>query len=519
MCSDHNKLIQAIGVGIVTYWLSSIAAMASGPTLSFSDQTAAAGLNASTHIGQINGILGGGVVADFNRDGWQDIFYPTGTNGPDKLYINNQDGTFTDQAAAWGIANVHLSSAAAVGDYNGDGWPDIFVTSFGPDPASPQMGQHLLYRNTGSGFVDEAVSAGVQQCSTIEPDGWGGAWGDIDLDGDLDLAICGFFDQQTGNCLMRNNGDGTFTDITAASDLRPSIAGLAGYTPHFVDMDDDRYPEIIWIGDFSTSLYYINNGDNTFTNATDSSNTSMDFSEMGMTVGDWNGDGLFDFYVSTIGTNNLYMNQGGHTYINDSDNAGVTNGGFGWATITFDIDHDSRFDLVNVAEIGRNSAFLNRTVNGVTSFEEVGEAIGLGFNSDGRGLARFDYDNDGDQDVIFFPGGQPIVLMRNDISGPNANWLRIFLDRDGTNNIPTLGIGAKVSIQLGERTIINRINGGSNYLSQSESSAHFGLAGNTVVDLVKVEWTNGMVTELHNVAANQTMTIQPPQAFYSNGFE
>ncbi|MGB0132322.1 CRTAC1 family protein, partial [Dokdonella sp.] len=389
---------------------------------------------------------------------------------------------------------------------------------FGPT-TTPQMGHHHLYRNTGAGFVDEGVAAGVNRCSTVEADGWGGSWGDYDLDGDLDLAISGFRDRATGNCLMRNNGNGTFTDVTASSGLRPSIQGLAGYTPHFVDMNDDRYPELIWIGDFSTSLYYINNGNGSFSNGTTASNTSLDFSEMGMAVGDWNEDGLFDFYVSTIGTNNFYVNQGNHVFQNQSDQVGVTNGGFGWATVSFDIDHDSHFDLVNVAEIGRNTVFMNRLDEGVLTFEEVATSIGLGFNGDGRGLIRVDYDNDGDQDLLFLPGGSPIVLMRNDLSGPNTNWLRIFLENDGVGSATPHGFGAKVSIQLGGRTLISRIEGGSNYLSQNEASAHFGLGGAATVDLVRVDWTNGLVTEVSNVSANQTLVLHPPDLIFKAAFE
>lgn len=498
--------------------LTSSSMFAGGHTLQFTDQTAAAGINARSNISTVDVILGGGVVGDFNLDGWQDVYYPTGTNGPDKLYINNGDGTFTDQAAAWGLTEVHFSSAAAVGDYNGDGLPDIFVTCYGPGP-TPAMGEHHLYRNTGSSFVDEGASAGVNQCSTVEPAGFGGSWGDIDLDGDIDLMISGFSDPATGNCLMRNNGDGTFTDITESAGLLPSIEGLAGYTPHFVDMDDDRYPEIIWIGDFSTSLYYINNGDGTFTDYTAASNTSQDNSEMGMTVGDWNLDGLFDFYVSTIGTNNMYINLGNHQYDNQGDTAGVSMGGFGWGTISFDMDHDGRFDLVNVAQSGPNTVFRNSYIGGGASFIEIASEIGMGFQADGRGVVNLDYDNDGDQDVMIFRGGQPIILMRNDLSGDGINWLRVFLDRGTTRNIPSFGIGSKVSIEVDGKTLIDRIDGGSNYLSQSEMSAHFGLGDNTMVGTVRVEWSNGMVTELHNVAANQTITVLPPDLSYKSGFE
>lgn len=506
------------GLAGIFWLLSSTCNFAHGAQLLFTDQTASAGIDASTHIGTINPILGGGVVADFNQDGWQDIYYPTGGNGPDKLYLNNANGTFTDHAAAWGLTESHYSSAATVGDYNGDDLPDLFVTCFGPNQ-TPQIASHHLYRNTGDGFVEESVAAGINQCSTLKADGWGGAWGDMDLDGDLDLLISGFIDRQTGNCLMRNNGDNTFTNITASSGLAPAIQGLAGYTPHFADMDNDRYPEIIWIGDFSTSLYFVNNGDGTFTDATDSSNTSMDNSEMGMAVGDWNEDGLFDFFVSTIGTNNLYINQDNHQYINQADSSGVTVGGFGWAAVSFDMDHDSRFDLMNVAQVGGNSVYLNHSIPGQVIFQESAASIGLGFNSDGRGLANFDYDNDGDQDLIFFPGGQPIILMRNDLSGTDTHWLRVFLDRDGVTNIPAQGIGSKISVVINDRTIYDRIDGGSNYLSQSEASAHFGLNDVEIIDMVRVEWSNGMITELHNITANQTLTMKPPDNVYQNGFE
>ncbi len=511
MNSDH---LGAFGLVLV---LTCTALAAHGSTHLFTDQTTVAGINASTGISSVSPILGGGVVVDFNLDGWQDIYYPSGGNGADKLYLNNADGTFSDVAAAWNINLTHRSSAAAVGDYNNDGLPDIFVTCFGSG-ADPQMGAHHLFRNTGTGFVDESVAAGVNSCSTIEPDGFGGAWGDIDLDGDLDLAISGFFDEETGNCLMRNNGDGTFTDITTVSGLRPSINGLAGYTPYFIDMDHDRYPELIWIGDFSTSLYYRNDGDGTFTDQTSSSQTSMDFSEMGMTVADWNEDGWFDFYVSTIGTNNLYINQGNHVFVEQAEAAGVMVGGFGWATLSADIDNDSRPDIVTVAEVGRSYTFLNLTQGGVLNFEEVAESIGLDAARDGRGVARFDYDNDGDQDLIFFPSGRPVILMRNDLSGSDTNWLRLFLDKDGVKNLPTAGVGSSVRVYTGNRVLLNRIQANSNYLSQSEASAHFGLGSVGRVDRVVVEWSNGMLTELNNVDANQTLSLKP-QYYLRDGFE
>ena len=214
----------------------------------FSDQTVASGLIASYSPGNVHGFHGGGAVGDFNRDTFPDVFYPAGGNSPDKLFINNGDGTFTDQAVAWGIDESHRSTAAAVGDYNRDGLLDIYVTSLGPDTGN-QTGYHKLYRNNGDDtFTDVAVAAGVNQSSATSADGWGAAWGDYDLDGDLDLAVAGW-STNDGNRLFRNNNDGTFTDVTDSVGLA-SLAGTNGFAPRFVDMDGDRYPEIIWIGRF-----------------------------------------------------------------------------------------------------------------------------------------------------------------------------------------------------------------------------------------------------------------------------
>ncbi len=484
----------------------------------FSDQTGASQVIAAYSGGNVHSFLGGGVVGDFNNDGWQDIFFPGGGGSGDKLFINNGNGTFTESAAAWGIALIHRSTAAAVGEYNRDGWLDLYVTSLGPD-SGDQIGFHKLYRNNGdSTFTDVAAVAGVNQSSAIGVDGWGAAWGDYDLDGHLDLAVAGW-STNDGNRLFHNNGDGTFTDVTASAGLG-SLAGTNGFAPRFVDMDGDRYPEIIWIGDFATGHYYANDGDGTFTDVTGASNTNQDGTEMGMTVADWDEDGDFDFYVTTISTNNLYINQGGNTYVNEAASAGVVNTGWGWATAAIDFNHDSLIDLVATAQNGRNYAFVNTTPEGgALSFSEVAQSNGLGISINGRGLANFDYDNDGDQDVIVFPYTGSVKLMRNDLSGPDTHWLRIFLDNSGATGIAPNGIGSVIELKLGTRTLIGRIDGGSNYLSQSEMSAHFGLGAATVVDEVRVHWTNGTTTVMSDVAADQTLNIPFTSIIFADGFE
>ncbi|MFK7960908.1 MAG: CRTAC1 family protein [Phycisphaerales bacterium] len=475
----------------------------------FIDQTIAASVDSTHDPRYSHSFAAGGTVADFNGDGWQDIYHAVGGGGPDQLFINNGDGTFTESAASWGIALSHRSTAGVAGDYDGDGDIDLYVTSHGPAGAS-QVGFHKLYRNNGDEtFTDVAAAAGVDRTSTGTADGWGGAWGDYDLDGDLDLAVAGWASSD-GNRLFRNNGDGTFDDVTT---LLGSMAGVSGFAPRFADMDGDRYPELIWIADFATGRYFINNGDGTFTDFTGPAGVNLDGTEMGASVADIDEDGDFDFYVSTINSNNLYLNQGGHTYVNVAASAGVQSGGWGWATVAIDMDHDTRIDLVQAEHGGGHRAWRNESDVGGLDFDEMADAIGITGSEAGRGLSNFDYDNDGDQDLVFFSFNDRIRLYRNDVAGaPDARWLRVFLDPAGRAGIAPNGIGSTVAVTIGDRTLIGRIDGGTNYLSQSEMSAHFGLGDAAVAAEVRVDWTDGSVSTLTDVATDQTLVLTPPAA-------
>ena len=214
----------------------------------------------------------GGAVGDFDRDGWQDLFVPSGGTTPDRLYMNNGDGTFTDRAAEAGIAARHHGYGVAVGDVDSDGWLDIFVISYGTvDQRFTMPGNHRLYRNNGDGtFTDIAARAGVATTSLKQPTGTGASFGDYDLDGDLDLAVASWFYGEGGNALFRNNGDGTFENVTSLLPFDGKRAPM-GYTPLFADMDGDRYPELLWAADYFTSRYLRNDGGGGFTDITEQS--------------------------------------------------------------------------------------------------------------------------------------------------------------------------------------------------------------------------------------------------------
>ncbi len=474
-----------------------------GGVMSFSNQSAAAGVSVSHSPTYGDSFLAGGAVGDFNDDGFQDIFFPRGGGGPDRLYINDGDGTFTDEASAWGIAATHQGTAAAVADFNGDGWVDLYVSSFNGN---------RLYRNDGgTGFTNIAAAAGVGLSSAP----YGAAWGDYDLDGDLDLAVCSWSTSST-NRLYRNNGDETFTDVTGPAGLLSALSGIVGFTTKFVDMNGDLYPELLWVGDFGTSRYLINNGDGTFTNGTAAAGVAFDSTEMGHTVADFDRDGDFDWYVTTINSNNLYENVGVHDYDNIAGPAGVEFTGWGWGTVSGDFDHDLRVDLAATSQGGQ---YIMRNI---TSFPGGSLQFNYpvsGFSSgvSGRGLANFDYDNDGDQDLIVFPRSGALQLFRNDLSGPDTHWIRIWLEPGTSSDIPPHGVGSVITVTVGGVSLMGRVDAGNNYLSQSELSAHFGLGAATVIDELTVQWTNGATTTLTSVAVDQQLTITYAIAEFKRG--
>ena len=496
-----RHIVRLLSGLILASWASASSAQS---VLTFSDQSENAGVSATQ-------ISGGGVVGDFNNDGFQDIFIPPGRISPDMLFINNTDGTFTDRAAEWGVAVTHRGRGAAVADFNGDGWLDIFVISLGPED-SEAPGHHRLYKNTGKGsFVNVAESAGVNWTTKELATGYSAAWGDYDLDGDLDLAVTVWRRHENANLLFRNNGDETFTDVTEEAGLLDGLADVAGFTVRFVDMDGDRYPELIWIGDFNTSRYFVNNRDGTFSDFTEEAGTNRTSTDMGMTVADFDADGLPDFYVTTIRRNQLFINQGGNRFVNFAPDAGVEVAGWGWATVGIDLNHDTLVDIVSATQSGRQYAFINVTAkNGPLRFRDETNNIGLVTSIHAHGLAGFDYDNDGDQDLIFFPRrGDLVKLFRNDLVGPAAHWLRVFLDTAGAPGIAPNGIGTVLVATVGPKRLLGRIDGGCNYLSQSELSAHFGLGEAKFVDELRIEWNDGRTTVLTDVPANQTITFKP----------
>lgn len=503
--------------------------------LTFSNQTVAANVSllhsTPKEMGASSGMTGGAAVGDFNNDGWIDLFVIGGGLRSDALFINAQDGTFVDMAESAGLADLHIGSGATTGDYNNDGWLDIYVTSFGQVGARAP-GQHRLYRNNGDlTFTNVAVAAGVNQTSPMLADGFGATFSDIDLDGDLDLFVTGWRltemrDPGLGNRLFRNEGDGTFTDITVAAGIIDT--GIRGFSPCFADMDGDRYPELLLVADFGTTEYYINNGDGTFTEYTNEAGTGLEWSGMGTTVGDFNNDGLIDWYTTAIydqfvgrgDGNKLYINQsegvGHHSFDEIASEAGVANGAWGWGAVAADLDHDGWLDIVetNGWELPEYTGkparvWLNQHDD---TFTEVAAATGFNHTLNGRGLLAADFDNDGDQDFVVTSINDEMQLYMNDLQGSGINWLRVKLNTSLNQFLAPDGYGSRVYVTAGGKTYLRYLNGCSNYLTQGEMLAHFGLSTAATIDELRVEWADGSVTVLSGVAVNQTITIMAAAA-------
>ena len=502
---------------------------------------------------------GSGVaLLDYDNDGWLDIYLLNGSTFPAfkgkepapraMLLHNNHDGTFTDVTDKAGVSNERWGFGVAVGDYDNDGWPDIYVSNFG---------KNRLYHNNHDGtFTDVGEKAGV----TLG--GWsaGATWGDYDHDGLLDLFVPGYvkFDPDNppiagkgglppGYCqfrgipvmcgprglpgesdhLFHNNGDGTFTDVSVKAGVSDP-RGYYGLASVFVDVDDDGWVDLVVANDSVPRYLYRNKHDGTFEDISYLSGFALndegrEQASMGIAVGDYNRDGKVDFYVTNFSDdyNTLFRNEGEASFSDVTFSAGVGNVTIpflGWGTGFLDYDNDGLLDIfvanghvypgVDKQDWGTTWAqrpLLFRNLNG-SRFEEVPAATGSGLADVicARGAAFGDLFNDGHMDVVLNVMDSAPVLLRNVVKNSN-HWLTLKLV--GGAKSPRDAIGTKVFVTAGGARQRGDVFSGASYGSSSDQRLHFGLGAATRVDKIEIDWPSGAKEEIRVPSVDQIFTV------------
>jgi hypothetical protein len=512
------------------------------------DVTASAGLAFSHNSGAYGGkllpeTLGSGCAfLDFDADGWQDILLVNGRDWPGhqrtrstlRLYRNNRNGTFTDVTRSAGLDVELYGMGVAVGDWNNDGFPDLYVTS---------VGQNRLFRNTGKGtFIDVTKASGLDGRAAFSTSA---IWCDIDRDGLLDLFVCNYVrwsvendvfcsldGKQKSYCtpeayrgetcwLFRNNGDGTFKDVTATSGVFDTSSKSLGVA--MLDIDQDGWPDLFVANDTQPNKLYRNQRNGTFKEVGVESGLALSRdgrarAGMGVDASDLDGSGRPTVAVTNFDNEMIgfYRPLGRGLYEDAASSVGVgaasrTTLGFG--CVFADVDLDGSLDLVvvnghidetvrnihgNVGYAQRPQLFLNQ---GNGTFRDAALEAGPEFAQPrvGRGLAVGDFDRDGDLDLLLTTNNGPARLFRNDqLAGHRSLRFRLIGTKSNRD-----AIGATVRIFYGGASQSRMVKSGSSYLSQSELPVTFGVGPRDRVDRVVIEWPSGRTEEFKGVAAGR----------------
>jgi hypothetical protein len=493
---------------------------------------------------------------DYDNDGWLDIYltngdrldthWPPGKAPISHLYKNNRDGTFTDVTEKSGLGRTGWQTGVCVGDYDNDGWDDLFCCFWG---------QNTLFHNNGDGtFTDVTQKAGLRQAQVR----WGAGctFLDYDRDSHLDLFVCNYLklDPATipppdspNNCqwkgvpvmcgprglaadtniLYHNNGDGTFTDVSEKSGIlkpgpRYSITAVS------YDFDNDGWPDIYVAVDSEPSILFKNNHDGTFTDIAVMagcaySDNGHEQAGMGVAVADYDCDGWFDIFKTNFAddTCNLYHNNGDGTFsdVTFASGTGVNNGYVAWGCGFVDYDNDGWPDIIqinghvypeidhyNFGQTFKNPRLVYRNL-GNGRFKDVSSEMGPGISEhfSSRGAAFGDYNNDGDMDVVILNMNDLPSLLRNE-GGNKQNWIKIKLVGTQCNRT---AIGARVRVITGKHVQMDEVHSGTSVMSQSDLRLHFGLGKVEMVDLIEVKWpTTQKIEKFSKIKANQIITIR-----------
>lgn len=474
-----------------------------------------------SHVTRNNGVS----VADYDADGDLDMYFvgylsfiEFDSTTWNRLMSNNGDGTFSDVTIEAGLdvqfsnndvqASIGEKMGASWGDYDNDGFPDLFLSNSRADQ---------LYHNNGDGtFTDVTESSGIQACHTCYSGG--GLWVDYDKDTDLDLYVSVLNGE---NIFYENQGDGTFLDVTE----RLGISGVGvTWTAVAMDINGDGFQDILDVNDTQINNLWENKNGEGFVDVSRPYRMDDDGAGMGVAIGDYNNDGKFDVYITQIYNylpNPLFKNTGQRRFENVAAMTGVENTGWGWGTHFLDYDHDGDEDLfavngvVSKQYIGGeeqqdepNYFYRNTLMEGTEGFMDWTTETGTGEMARARGLEVFDYDSDGDLDMIVANVEErPFLYQNQTINGDqntSVNWLQIELEGTQSNRN---AFGAQVAISTAAGTY-HRLHHGACFYGQSIKPVHVGLASADLVEQIIVLWPSGNRDTLVDVAVNQLLKIK-----------
>ena len=536
-----------------------------GPIV-FKDVTKEAGLSGWRHVmgtPEKKFIIetdGSGVgLIDYDNDGWLDIYLVNGSTyrameGKEEaphaaLFHNNHDGTFTNVAAKAGVMNDRWGFGVAIGDYDNDGWPDIFVANYG---------KNRLYHNNHNGtFTDVGEKAGVALGNWSA----GATFGDYDGDGKLDLFVSGYVHYDLndppvpgtksvafsycqfrginvmcgprglkgeGDHLFHNNGDGTFTDVSVKAGVSDA-SHFYGFTAIFADLNDDGKVDLVVANDSTPNYLYINKGDGTFEDDSYSSGYALnqdgrETASMGVAIGDYQNKGRLSLFNTDFSDDYkvLYRNDGGVNFTDVSYPSGVAEIGIpfvGWGTGFLDYDNDGLLDLMlinghvypEVDKTDWGTTFAERTllfhnVDG-RKFAHVApvKGTGLAVVTPGRGAAFGDLFNDGKIDVVISPIDGPPTLLRN-VNNDHAHWVELRLV--GGKKVPRDAVGATAYLTHGGMRQRGDVLSGGSFISSNDQRVHFGLGDDATVDAVEIRWPAGAMETVKLPGVDRIFTIE-----------
>ena len=559
---EHEDIMWGFSGSLAAFVLAAavIAGSSSGggapaPAVTFRDVTHQAGI----HFVHNNGAFGkkflpetlgpGVAFIDYDKDGWPDIFLVNGMDWPGhsqkhttpKLYHNNHDGTFTDVTHKAGLDVEMYGLGVAVGDYDNDGFDDLFVTA---------LGQSRLFHNNRNGtFTDVTQKAGLSGPRELSTSA---AWVDYDKDGHLDLIVgnyvqwtpetdlyCTLDGKSKSYCtpesykgtaarLWHNRGDGTFEDVTQKAGLGEPTSKTMGIA--VLDYDNDGWPDILFSNDTQPNKLYRNNGNGTFSEK--GVIAGIAFSEdgvaragMGVDAADYDHSGYPSVMITNFSNQmlSLYHNEGKGLFVDEAPQSAIGRAtlltlGFGCFFFDYDLDGWPDIFIANghidpeIQKVQANVKYampphLFRNL-GKGKFEEVTSSMGAGFTTPrvGRGAAYADVNNEGRLDLLLSTNGGPTYLFRNEAQPGGAENRSLRLKLVGTKSNRD-GVGAVVRLSSGGDTQTQMLRSGSSYLSSSELVLTFGLAQRAKADQIEIRWPSGQVDHLDNVAAGQTVTI------------